>query len=69
VGYDILGFGLKTGLGMDGLGLGDGGAATLGSDVGGAVGCASVVGGVSCGFSGTIESGYFLRIGLIKLSF
>ena len=65
--YDILGFGLKTGFGIDGLGLEPAGLAVLGSRAGGVTG--SDVGVVGSCFSGIGGKGYFLRIGLIRLSF
>jgi len=66
--YDILGFGLKTGFGIDGLGFEGAGLAVLGSTAGGVVGWSDVGVGGSC-FSGMTGKGYFLRIGLIRLSF
>jgi len=66
--YDILGFGLKTGFGIDGLGFEAAGLAGLGSRVREAVGWSDVAVGGSC-FSGIKGKGYFLRIGLIRLSF
>ena len=64
--YDIFGLGLKTGLGIDGLGLEDEVAgfdavADSVDDVG--------VAKLSSDFSGSVFNGYFLRIGFIKLSF
>jgi hypothetical protein len=66
--YDILGFGLKTGFGIDGLGLEAAGLTVLGSTAGGVVGWSD--GGLedTC-LSGITGKGYFLRIGLIRLSF
>jgi len=66
--YDILGFGLKTGFGIDGLGFEPAGLAVLGSRAGGVIG-SSEVGVVGSCFSGISGKGYFLRIGLIRLSF
>ncbi len=59
--YDILGFGLKTGFGIDGLGVEAVGVTGLGSMVGGAGVCVCV--------AGATGNGYFLRMGLIRLSF
>jgi len=66
--YDILGFGLKTGFGIDGLGFEAPGLTVLGSRAGGVIGWSDVGDGCSC-FSGITGNGYFLRIGLIRLSF
>jgi len=66
--YDILGFGLKTGFGIDGLGFEAAGLTVLGSRAGGVIG-SSEVGFVGSCFSGMTGKGYFLRIGLIRLSF
>jgi hypothetical protein len=65
--YDILGFGLKTGFGIDGLGFEAAGLAVLGS-MAGVIGWSGAGVGGSC-FSVVTGKGYFLRIGLIRFSF